>query len=163
MLTMLASRVVPPQKKLSRKKLEFKYINAVLFILKTKYFVCRQHFNKMLKPLDVKDVMDQYSSGQVEMLARVKHILNKVVGIETTSQSTVRAQLETGNLLNYRLVKLEEFMEVTEDKLDQLIRIQLENKILNENILSALGNYKNNQNQESESRITVYNKVLTHL
>ena len=145
---MLASRATPIHKKLLRKKLDHKQINCVYFVLKTKYFVFRQHFTQTLKPLDVKDVMDQYSSGQMEMLARVKHILNKVVGIETMAHTTAKTQLESKNLLNYRLVKLEEFMEVTEDKLDRLIRLQLENKILYESILSAFESQKNDNDND---------------
>ncbi|CAF0872507.1 unnamed protein product [Didymodactylos carnosus] len=100
--------------------------NAIRFIRKVKYFVCRRKFREALRPYDVTDVIEQYSTGNVDMLARMKYLqlrLDKVLGTAKSADS-----YESGLSLASRIVKIERLVEDLDVKVDKLC--QLANNIL---------------------------------
>ena len=56
------------------KSLTATHRHAIRFVRKIKYFVSRRKFREALRPYDVTDVIEQYSTGNVDMLARMKYL-----------------------------------------------------------------------------------------
>ncbi|XP_017087256.3 potassium voltage-gated channel subfamily KQT member 4 isoform X8 [Drosophila bipectinata] len=101
---------------------------AIRFIRKLKYFVARRKFKEALKPYDVKDVMEQYAAGHVDLLGRVKMLhlrLDQILGKQGSKAKDVYASKIS---LASRGVKVERQVADIEEKLDVLIKAYMEDR-----------------------------------
>ncbi|XP_016947057.1 potassium voltage-gated channel subfamily KQT member 1 isoform X8 [Drosophila biarmipes] len=101
---------------------------AIRFIRKLKYFVARRKFKEALKPYDVKDVMEQYAAGHVDLLGRVKMLhlrLDQILGKQGSKAKDVYASKIS---LASRVVKVERQVADIEEKLDVLIKAYMEDR-----------------------------------
>ncbi|XP_033149184.1 potassium voltage-gated channel subfamily KQT member 5 isoform X10 [Drosophila busckii] len=101
---------------------------AIRFIRKLKYFVARRKFKEALKPYDVKDVMEQYAAGHVDLLGRVKTLhlrLDQILGKQGSKAKDVYASKIS---LASRVVKVERQVVDIEEKLDILIKAYMEDR-----------------------------------
>ncbi|XP_075246771.1 potassium voltage-gated channel subfamily KQT member 1-like [Convolutriloba macropyga] len=109
-------------------KLRPKHKIAIRFIRRMKYFRARIKFKEALKPYDVKDVIEQYASGHVDLITRVKDIQSKFALI--VGQKDRKKQESSFSKLTVaaRVVKIENQLTHLERKLDHLIYMYRKDK-----------------------------------
>ncbi|XP_072021332.1 potassium voltage-gated channel subfamily KQT member 1-like [Amphiura filiformis] len=117
-------------------KLTEAHKNAIRAIRKIRFFVARRKFKEAFRPYDVKDVIEQYSSGHADMLARIKSLqqrLDQILGKPGADRRKGRggSDLElydpSVSLLS-RVVKVERRVTLIDRKLDMLIEMYREER-----------------------------------
>lgn len=111
-----------------------------------KFHVAKRKFKETLRPYDVKDVIEQYSAGHLDMLCRIKSLQSRVDQILGKGQITAdkrsreknTAENETTDDLSMlgRVVKVEKQVQSIESKLDCLLDIY--QQVLRKGSASAL-------------------------
>ncbi|XP_013417077.1 potassium voltage-gated channel subfamily KQT member 1 isoform X2 [Lingula anatina] len=100
---------------------------AIRVIRRIKYFVARRKFQQARKPYDVRDVIEQYSQGHLNMMVRIKELqrrLDQTIGKpgawfdkNGTSTAADRAKLT----ITSRLGRVEGQVNKMDQKLDQIL------------------------------------------
>ncbi|XP_062889676.1 potassium voltage-gated channel subfamily KQT member 4-like [Mobula hypostoma] len=101
-----------------------------------KFLVAKRKFKETLRPYDVKDVIEQYSAGHLDMLGRIKSLQSRVDQIIGKGQAPTEKklrdkgekappELELFDELSMmgRVVKVEKQVQSIEQKLDMLLMI----------------------------------------
>uniref|UniRef100_A0A3B3V8I2 Potassium voltage-gated channel, KQT-like subfamily, member 5b n=1 Tax=Poecilia latipinna TaxID=48699 RepID=A0A3B3V8I2_9TELE len=98
-----------------------------------KFHVAKKKFKETLRPYDVKDVIEQYSAGHLDMLCRIKSLQTRVDQIlgkgQVTLDKKIREKLlSDGDMLEDmsmlgRVCKVERQVQSIESKLDSLLDI----------------------------------------
>ncbi|XP_018422858.1 PREDICTED: potassium voltage-gated channel subfamily KQT member 5 [Nanorana parkeri] len=111
-----------------------------------KFHVAKRKFKETLRPYDVKDVIEQYSAGHLDMLCRIKSLQTRVDQILGKGQITTDkksreknvSEIETADDLSMlgRVVKVEKQVQSIESKLDTLLDIY--QQVLKKGSASAL-------------------------
>ncbi|NXU57752.1 KCNQ5 protein, partial [Turnix velox] len=111
-----------------------------------KFHVAKRKFKETLRPYDVKDVIEQYSAGHLDMLCRIKSLQSRVDQILGKGQITADkrsreknpAENEATDDLSMlgRVVKVEKQVQSIESKLDCLLDIY--QQVLRKGSASAL-------------------------
>nr|KAG5694814.1 hypothetical protein BaRGS_019191 [Batillaria attramentaria] len=98
--------------------------HAIRAVRKIRYFVARRKFREALRPYDVKDVIEQYSAGHVDMLGRIKNLQGRLDQILGRQGSKSKDVYDSKISLASRVVKVED----VESKLDLLIDLYREDR-----------------------------------
>ncbi|KAL1492681.1 hypothetical protein ABEB36_010903 [Hypothenemus hampei] len=101
---------------------------AIRAIRKIKYFVARRKFREALKPYDVKDVIEQYSSGHADLLNRVKNLqyrLDQILGKQGSKSKDVYASKFS---LASRVVNVERQVDDIYTKIEQFFELYMEDR-----------------------------------
>ncbi|XP_039623338.1 potassium voltage-gated channel subfamily KQT member 2 isoform X15 [Polypterus senegalus] len=100
-----------------------------------KFMVSKRKFKESLRPYDVMDVIEQYSAGHLDMLARIKNLqsrVDQIVGRGTPitdkdrSKGTSESELPEDPSMMGRLGKVEKQVVSMERKLDFLVNIYIQ-------------------------------------
>ncbi|XP_069830734.1 potassium voltage-gated channel subfamily KQT member 5 isoform X4 [Dendropsophus ebraccatus] len=111
-----------------------------------KFHVAKRKFKETLRPYDVKDVIEQYSAGHLDMLCRIKSLQTRVdqilgkgqITADKKSREKTVHEIESGDDLSMlgRVVKVEKQVQSIESKLDSLLDIY--QQVLKKGSASAL-------------------------
>ncbi|XP_055470505.1 potassium voltage-gated channel subfamily KQT member 5-like, partial [Psammomys obesus] len=111
-----------------------------------KFHVAKRKFKETLRPYDVKDVIEQYSAGHLDMLCRIKSLQTRVdqilgkgqITADKKSREKIPVEHEPTDDLSMlgRVVKVEKQVQSIESKLDCLLDIY--HQVLRKGSASAL-------------------------
>ncbi|XP_015280390.1 PREDICTED: potassium voltage-gated channel subfamily KQT member 4 [Gekko japonicus] len=101
-----------------------------------KFLVAKRKFKETLRPYDVKDVIEQYSAGHLDMLGRIKSLQTRVeqivgrgaIAVEKKSRekgekASLEVELVDELSMMGRVVKVEKQVQSIEHKLDLLLGV----------------------------------------
>ncbi|EEB20395.1 voltage-gated potassium channel, putative [Pediculus humanus corporis] len=98
--------------------------NAIRAIRKIKYFVARRKFQQARKPYDVRDVIEQYSQGHLNMMVRIKELQRRLDQTLGKPGSYLAGIDRSGNVkpmtIGARLYRVEQQLFLLDKKMDQL-------------------------------------------
>ncbi|XP_042217641.1 potassium voltage-gated channel subfamily KQT member 1-like isoform X3 [Homarus americanus] len=99
--------------------------NAIRAIRKIKYFVARRKFQQARKPYDVRDVIEQYSQGHLNMMVRIKELQRRLDQTLGKPGSYLSGIDKSGNVkpmtIGARLYRVEQQLVLLDKKLDQML------------------------------------------
>ncbi|XP_076323781.1 potassium voltage-gated channel subfamily KQT member 1-like isoform X2 [Tachypleus tridentatus] len=95
--------------------------NAIRAIRKIKYFVARRKFQQARKPYDVRDVIEQYSQGHLNMMVRIKELQRRLDQTLGKPGSYLGERGMKPMTIGARLHRMEQQMAALDKKTDSIM------------------------------------------
>lgn len=92
--------------------------NAIEFLIIIKFCIAKEKFKRLSKPIDVKDVLEQFEYDHNEVLMRIKNLQNGLVSILGTVDNNAYHLVESKVSLAARIIRVEELVKEINNKLD---------------------------------------------
>ncbi|PAV60326.1 hypothetical protein WR25_15435 [Diploscapter pachys] len=96
--------------------------NAIRAIRRIKYFVSRRKFQQARKPYDVRDVIEQYSQGHLNMMVRIKELQRRLDQTLGKPGQYDKSRKGHSNTIGSRLSRLEMQVLALDKKMDASVR-----------------------------------------
>ena len=91
---------------------------AIKFVSLTKFFIAKSRFKELLRPLDIKNVLQSYKDGQLDVMNKIKIISQSVDSIARKIGANEH-KLQSSNLsLEHKIEKLETTLVHIKDQID---------------------------------------------
>ncbi|XP_035012352.1 potassium voltage-gated channel subfamily KQT member 1 isoform X2 [Hippoglossus stenolepis] len=99
--------------------------SAVKVLRRMQYFVARRKFQQARKPYDVRDVMEQYSQGHLNMMVRIKELQRRLDGTLGKPGMFLPGKGDDKEYptVGARLIRLEDKVHLMDQKMDSVLRI----------------------------------------
>ncbi|XP_072291609.1 potassium voltage-gated channel subfamily KQT member 1 [Eucyclogobius newberryi] len=106
-------------------KLSHSQRSAVKVLRRMQYFVARRKFQQARKPYDVRDVIEQYSQGHLNMMVRIKELQRRLDGTLGKPGMFLPGKGEDKDYptIGARLIRLETKVYHMDQKMDNVLRI----------------------------------------
>nr|XP_054774659.1 potassium voltage-gated channel subfamily KQT member 1-like [Lytechinus pictus] len=96
--------------------------NAIRAIRKIRYFVARRKFQQARKPYDVRDVIEQYSQGHLNMMVRIKELQRRIDTTLGKPGSMLFGDRKRQTVVA-RVAVVEQNMQLMDRKLDKCMQL----------------------------------------
>ncbi|GMS83916.1 hypothetical protein PENTCL1PPCAC_6091, partial [Pristionchus entomophagus] len=117
--------------------------NAIKAIRKIKYFISRRKFQNARKPYDVRDVIEQYSQGHLNMMVRIKELQRRLdTALGKPGQYQSNSKKSQAMTIGARLNRVELQLSSLDRKMDVNIRVM-------QQIYRAIGSGGDNMSKTS--------------
>ncbi|XP_029289866.1 potassium voltage-gated channel subfamily KQT member 1 [Cottoperca gobio] len=102
--------------------------SAVKVLRRMQYFVARKKFQQARKPYDVRDVIEQYSQGHLNMMVRIKELQRRLDGTLGKPGMFLPGKGEDKEFptIGARLIRLEDKVHLMDRKMDSVLRILMQ-------------------------------------
>ncbi|XP_022052283.1 potassium voltage-gated channel subfamily KQT member 1 [Acanthochromis polyacanthus] len=108
-----------------RAQLSHEQQSAVKVLRRMQYFVARRKFQQARKPYDVRDVIEQYSQGHLNMMVRIKELQRRLDGTLGKPGMFLPGKGEDKEYptIGARMIRLEDKVDKMDQKMDSVLRI----------------------------------------
>ncbi|XP_007546809.1 potassium voltage-gated channel subfamily KQT member 1 [Poecilia latipinna] len=102
--------------------------SAVKVLRRMQYFVARRKFQQARKPYDVRDVIEQYSQGHLNMMVRIKELQRRLDGTLGKPGMFLPGKGEDKEYptIGARMIRMEDKIHQMDRKMDSILRILTE-------------------------------------